>query len=209
MPEDTQGRHVIWHRTDVTRADRERQAGHRGMCLWLTGISGSGKSTIATAVERRLHEEGYRTYLLDGDNLRHALNADLGFSEEDRHENVRRVAHVAKLFVDAGVVVLCALISPFREDRARARALFDAGSFVEVHVHCPVDVCAQRDPKGLYQKVQQGLIQNFTGVSAPYEPPEQPEVRVNTDELSVEQCVNQILQYVRPRLCLDGDKVTV
>ncbi|MCL6547475.1 MAG: adenylyl-sulfate kinase [Alicyclobacillus sp.] len=190
----------MWQPTKVTRRDRERQAGHRGMCLWLTGISGSGKSTIACAVEQRLHEEGIRTYLLDGDNVRHGLNADLGFSEADRRENVRRVAHVANLFVDAGVVVICALISPFRQDREQARSLFDPVSFAEVYVSCPVEVCAARDPKGLYQKVKKGLISNFTGVTAPYEPPERPELVLNTAESDVEACVEQVLSYVRPRL---------
>ncbi|MCL6443840.1 MAG: adenylyl-sulfate kinase [Alicyclobacillus sp.] len=194
---------VVWEQTKIGRADRERQAGHRGLCLWFTGMSGSGKSTIAKAVEQRLHAAGMRTYLLDGDNLRHGLNADLGFSEADRKENVRRVGEVARLFVDAGVVVMAALISPFRQDRDAVRAKFEEGSFVEVFVDCPISVCASRDPKGLYQKALAGAIPEFTGVSSPYEPPEAPEIHLHTAEQSVQACVAQVLEAITPLLRVD------
>lgn len=187
---------VVRQTVKVSRADRQRLNGHKGICLWLTGMSGAGKSTIANAIEQSLHAQGVRTYLLDGDNLRLGLNQDLGFTEEDRQENVRRVAHVANLFVDAGVVVLAALISPFQADRATARQLFDDDSFVEIHVNCPVEVCEARDPKGLYRKAKAGLIQKFTGVSSPYEIPLHAEITLNTSTSTVDACVSEVIAYL-------------
>ncbi|GGI97889.1 putative adenylyl-sulfate kinase [Alicyclobacillus cellulosilyticus] len=197
MPDD-----IYWHAAKVSREMRERLAGHRGLCLWLTGMSGAGKSTLANAVEYRLYEMGVRTYLLDGDNIRHGLSRDLGFSERDRAENVRRVAEVARLFVDAGVVVLTALISPYRADREAARALFAPGRFIEVYVRCPLPVCEQRDPKGLYKKARAGLIPNFTGISAPYEPPAHPELVVDTAAWDIGKCVDVVVADLVRRLAL-------
>ena len=184
---------LTWHLVDVDKKARERLLGQRPCCIWLTGLSGSGKSTIANALESHLHAQGRLTYLLDGDNVRHGLNADLGFDEADRAENIRRVAEVARLMVDAGIIVIVALISPFAADRQRARALFDLGDFIEVHVDAPVEVCAARDPKGLYAKAHTGQIPNFTGVSSPYEPPLRPELRVDTSAQDLPQSVNSIL----------------
>lgn len=183
---------VVWQQTRTARADRERLNGHPGLCIWLTGLSGAGKSTLATRLEDELHQAGIRTYLLDGDNVRHGLSSDLGFSDADRSEHIRRVANVSKLFVDAGVVVLTALISPFESDRELARSQFDEQSFLEVFVDCPIDVCAQRDPKGLYDKAKRGLIKQFTGISSPYERPATPDITVDTTNSSIEECVQQI-----------------
>jgi bifunctional enzyme CysN/CysC len=187
------GANLTWHLVNVDRQAREQLLGQRPCCIWLTGLSGSGKSTIANALESHLHAQGRLTYLLDGDNVRHGLNADLGFDEADRAENIRRVAEVARLMVDAGIIVIVALISPFAADRQRARTLFDRGEFIEVHVDAPVDVCAGRDPKGLYAKARAGQIPNFTGVSSPYEPPLLPEIRVDTTSQDLAECVSLIL----------------
>jgi len=189
---------VVWHETHVGRSDREARRGHKGATIWFTGLSGSGKSTIANEVDRRLYEQGRFSYVLDGDNVRHGMNGDLGFSPEDRTENIRRIGEVAKLFVDAGALVLTAFISPYREDRDRVRNIADQpGDFIEVFVDCPLDVCEERDPKGLYKKARSGEIPNFTGISAPYEAPEQAEITVNTAEMSVEQTVDTIIEYLR------------
>lgn len=174
------------------------------MCIWFTGLSGSGKSTLASRVEEELHRRGVSTYLLDGDHLRRGLSADLGFSDQDRREQIRRAAHVARLFVDAGIVVLSAFISPFEAEREMARAQFDPDSFVEVFVDCPLEVCAQRDPKGLYVKARQGVIPQFTGISSPYERPLSPDVTVETAKLSVCECTGRILDAVIPRLRHDS-----
>lgn len=187
---------VIWHRGSVTRADRARLKGQRGCCIWLTGLSGSGKSTIANALEVALHQAGRHTYLLDGDNVRHGLNKDLGMSDEDRTENIRRVGELSRLMVDAGLIVISAFISPFRVDRESARALFESGEFIEVYVNASLDKCEERDPKGLYRKARAGLISDFTGIDSPYEVPERPEVQVCTDTNSVDACVQQILAYL-------------
>lgn len=173
----------------IGRAERERLNGHRGMVFWLTGYSGSGKSTIANALEVSLHADGFRTYILDGDNIRHGLNKDLGFADADRVENIRRVAEVAKLMVDAGLIVITAFISPFRSERESARSRFENGEFVEVFVDAPLETCESRDPKGLYKKARAGLLPNMTGIGSPYEPPESPEFHLNTAGQSVEQCV--------------------
>ncbi len=176
---------LTWHETTVTKQDRETLLNQKGCVVWFTGLSGSGKSTLANAVAHQLHERSHHTYVLDGDNVRHGLNKNLGFSPEDREENIRRVGEVAKLFVDAGTIVMTAFISPYREDRDQARELIEENRFVEVFVECPLNICEERDPKGLYKKARTGEIKEFTGISAPYEEPNRPEVVVNTSELSV------------------------
>jgi adenylylsulfate kinase len=187
---------IVWHQGAVTRDDRQEVNGHRGCIVWLTGLSGSGKSTIAVDLEKRLWERGVRAYILDGDNIRHGLNKNLGFSPADRTENIRRIGEVAKLFTDAGLVTLTAFISPYRADRDQVRALVPAGDFVEVHVICPVEVCEQRDVKGLYKKARAGEIKEFTGISAPYEAPLEPELAIDTSAQSVDASARQILQYL-------------
>ncbi len=191
--------HITWHQGHVSRADREQVLGQRGVTIWLTGLSGSGKSTLAVAAERALVERGRHAYVLDGDNIRHGLNKNLGFSPEDRSENIRRIGEVAKLFTDAGVVVFSSFISPYRADRDAVRALMDAGDFVEVFVDAPLDVCEQRDVKGLYKKARAGEIPEFTGISAPYEPPERPELVLDTSRLSVAEGVDAILHYLEEK----------
>jgi adenylylsulfate kinase len=190
---------IVWHQGAVTREDREQLNGHKGCTVWLTGLSGSGKSTIAVDLEKRLCERGVRSYILDGDNIRHGLNKNLGFSPEDRTENIRRIGEVAKLFTDAAAVTVTAFISPYRADRDQVRALMKPGDFVEVHVDCPVDVCEQRDVKGLYKKARAGEIKEFTGISAPYEAPNSPELTIKTSEQSVEQSARQILACLEQR----------
>src|SRR4029077_16254477 len=183
---------IVWHPGAVTRADREALNGHRGCIVWLTGLSGSGKSTIAVELEKRLWDRGVRAYILAGDNTRHGLNKNLGFSPADRTENIRRIGEVAKLFTEAGVGALTSFIPPYRADRDQGRAIMAAGDFVEVHVDCPVEVCEQRDVKGLYKKARAGEIKEFTGISAPYEAPTKPELTINTAGQSVEASANQI-----------------
>jgi len=190
---------ISWSQSDVSRAERERLLGHRAVTLWFTGLSGSGKSTLARAVESALVRDKALAYVLDGDNLRHGLNANLGFSAEDRSENIRRVGEVAKLFNDAGVIVLTAFISPYRADRARARALLPEGQFLEVFVDCPLAICEQRDAKGLYRQARAGEIREFSGISAPYEPPLEPELRVATAEVPLDACVRQVLGLLQSR----------
>lgn len=184
----------------LTRADYHRRNGHGSALLWFTGLSGSGKSTLAHLVEERLFESGWYTYVLDADNLRAGLNGDLGFSAAERRENIRRVGEVARLFSDAGVVVLAALISPFREDRDRVRALFGPQEFFEIYVKCPLTICETRDPKGLYRRARAGEIPDFTGIDSPYEEPELPELVLATNELCVDDCVSQVLQLL-PEIC--------
>lgn len=188
---------ITWHESPIQKSDRRQQNGHHSFVLWLTGYSGAGKSTLANAVQAALYAQGVRVYLLDGDNLRMGLNADLGFSAEDRKENVRRVAEVAKLFVDAGTVVITALISPYQRDRDEARARYQADEFVEVFVDCHLDVCQQRDPKGLYAKARRGEISDFTGVQAPYEAPEHAEIVVHTDKQSIEASASQVMSWLK------------
>lgn len=190
---------VVWHRSSVSREDRDRLKGQRGCCLWLTGLSGSGKSTLANALEVALFEQGRHTYLLDGDNVRHGLNKDLGMSDADRTENIRRVGELSRLMVDAGLIVISAFISPFRADRDAARALFAEGEFIEVYVNASLGKCEQRDPKGLYSKARAGLIRDFTGIDSPYEAPERPEINVCTDSATVGACVAQIMEYLTAR----------
>ena len=187
---------IVWQPTKVSKEDRRRLNGHGSCVLWFTGLSGSGKSTLATEVEKELFQRGVRTYVLDGDNIRHGLNRDLGFGKDDRKENIRRIGEVAKLFVDAGIVTLTAFISPYREDRDMVRALFEPGEFIEIYVKCSLEECERRDPKGLYQKARRGEIRDFTGISAPYEEPVRPELVVETDRETVENSVQKILSHL-------------
>lgn len=188
---------TIWHKPLISKEDRIKKQGYRSCIVWLTGLSGSGKSTIAYAVETKLFEQGKRTYILDGDNIRHGLNKDLSFTPEDRKENIRRIGEVTKLFVDAGIIIFTAFISPYEEDREAVRQLFKKGEFIEVYVKCPVEECERRDPKGWYKKAKTGKIQNYTGISAPYEVPENPELILETDKDNINKCVNKIINYLR------------
>ncbi|MFN5223912.1 MAG: adenylyl-sulfate kinase [Bacteroidota bacterium] len=178
------------------KADRIRQNGHKPCVVWFTGLSGSGKSTLANAVEQLLVAEGIHTYVLDGDNIRHGLNSNLDFSESGRHENIRRIGEVSKLFVDAGIVVLTAFISPFKSDRAMVRSLVEADEFVEVFVDCPIEICEQRDVKGLYKKARAGEIPDFTGISSPFENPEHPEITIPTSACTIEDAAKLITNHV-------------
>lgn len=192
---------VRWHRGEVSRGEREARLGQRGCVLWLTGLSGSGKSTVAYAAERALHDAGREVVVLDGDNVRHGLNCNLGFAPEDREENVRRLGEVAKLFAEQGVIALVSLISPYRGDRDKVRARLGEGEFVEVFMKIPLEVCEERDPKGLYKAVRAGKIKGFTGVDAPYEEPLEPEITVTAqnesgERTSVEDMATQIVQYL-------------
>jgi bifunctional enzyme CysN/CysC len=198
---------IFWSDGTVTPAKRALRNGHKGAIVWLTGLSGSGKSTISHELERELFNVNMQTYILDGDNVRHGLNSNLGFSPEDREENIRRVAEVARLMADAGLIVVTAFISPYRQDRRRAReiALEGGHDFIEIHVDAPVEVCEQRDPKGLYKKARAGEIKEFTGISAPYEAPEDAEITVHTDRQSVAESVAHIVEIVRPRLKVELD----
>jgi len=188
---------IVWHNHKVTKQDRSTIKNQTPVILWFTGLSGSGKSTIANAVETKLYEMGRHTYLLDGDNIRHGLNRDLGFSEEDRIENIRRIGEVAKLFVDSGLIVLTAFISPFQKDRDQVRSLVKKSEFIEVYVDTPLEVCEQRDPKGLYKKARAGEISDFTGISSPYEPPKNPEIHIENNKISVEESVDKIIEYLK------------
>ncbi len=187
---------ITWHEGHATRDERQKLLGQRGVTLWLTGLSGSGKSTVAMAAEQLLCQRGHLAYVLDGDNVRHGLNKNLGFSPDDRTENIRRIGEVAKLFTDAGVIVLTSFISPYRADRDAVRELMAPGDFVEVYVDASLETCEQRDPKGLYQKARAGEIPEFTGISAPYEEPERPELVVDTNVLSVEESAGKLLAYL-------------
>ncbi len=180
---------ITWHGGHIGRKEREALLKQKGATIWLTGLSGSGKSTVAVAAEAELVNRGHLAYVLDGDNVRHGLNKNLGFSPEDRTENIRRIGEVAKLFTDSGVIVFTSFISPYRSDRDEVRALFDDGDFLEVHVSTDIETCEERDPKGLYKKARAGEIPEFTGVSAPYEAPEKPELVLDTGKLSVEESV--------------------
>jgi len=192
---DKKSPNVVWQESQVTRVMRESQNGHRGAVLWFTGLSGAGKSTLANAVEVRLHAMGAHTFVIDGDNVRHGLCADLGFSDSDRVENIRRVSEVAGLFVQAGVLTLTAFISPFRADRAQARKLI-GDAFVEIYCDTPLEVCESRDVKGLYKRARAGEIPAFTGISSPYEPPEHADCVVQTATQTIEQCVDDVMQWL-------------
>lgn len=203
-----QSSNTVWHHATVTRARRERQNRHKSVILWFTGLSGAGKSTLAHAVEERLHQLGCRTFVLDGDNVRHGLCGDLGFSDQDRQENIRRIAEVAKLMLEAGTITLTAFISPFRAERLVARNLVPHGDFIEIYCCCDLEICEQRDVKGLYQKARKGEIQYFTGISSPYEAPENPELKVNSGATSLDDCVDQVLGLLVERgiVSLTGSK---
>jgi adenylylsulfate kinase len=193
---ESRSTNITWHASQVTRGERERLLGQRGATVWLTGLSGSGKSTIAVAAERELVRRGRLAYVLDGDNVRHGLNKNLGFSPADRSENIRRIGEVAKLFTDAGVIAMTSFISPYRSDRDGVRALFAAGDFVEVYVSASVETCESRDVKGLYQRARRGEIPEFTGISAPYEAPERPELVLDTNRQSVEESVASLVAHL-------------
>ncbi|HPO14728.1 MAG TPA: adenylyl-sulfate kinase [Candidatus Hydrogenedentes bacterium] len=198
MAETVKATNITWHQGDIVRANREAANGHRATVIWFTGLSASGKSTLAHAVENTLFERGCRTYVLDGDNIRHGLNKDLGFSPEDREENIRRIGEVAKLFVDAGVIAMTAFISPYRADRAKARSLCP-DSFTEIYVKCDLAVCEERDPKGLYKKARAGQVKEFTGISAPYEEPESPELVIDTSHESLEESAAKVIAYLEAK----------
>uniref|UniRef100_UPI0035A24403 adenylyl-sulfate kinase n=1 Tax=Pseudomonas protegens TaxID=380021 RepID=UPI0035A24403 len=187
---------LVWHQASVTRARREAKNGHRGAIIWFTGLSGSGKSTLAHAIEEVLHLRGCQTFVLDGDNVRHGLCGDLSFSMQDRQENIRRIGEMAKLFMEAGTVVLTAFISPYRADRERVRSMVERDDFIEVYCDAPIEVCESRDVKGMYKKARAGEVLEFTGVSAPYEIPMKPEIFVNTGALELGACVQQIIDKI-------------
>lgn len=196
---------VVWHHATVTRQRREQQNGHRSAILWFTGFSGAGKSTLAHAVEESLHRASCRTFVLDGDNVRHGLCSDMGFSAADRKENIRRIGEVAKLFIEAGTIAMTAFISPFRSDRESVRHLVPHGDFLEIYCNAPLDVCEQRDVKGMYKKAKRGEIKEFTGISSPYEVPENPELSVDTTQ-SIEKCVQQVLDLLVKRGVISADQ---
>lgn len=187
---------ITWHDSEVTKQDRQQLHGHKSATLWFTGLSGSGKSTISVELEKALFERKKHAFRLDGDNVRHGLNKNLGFSPEDRQENIRRIGEVSKLMVDAGLITITAFISPYREDRDNVRALLDDDEFIEIYTQCSVEECERRDPKGLYKKARTGEIPEFTGISAPYEEPRNPEITIDTEQLDVKDAVTQILNYL-------------
>ncbi len=188
---------IVWHQSLITRGRREQQNGHKSFILWFTGLSGAGKSTLAHRVEEILHEYGCKTYVFDGDNVRHGLCSDLGFSLEDRSENIRRIGEMSKLFIDAGVIALTAFISPFRQDRRLVRSLVDQGDFIEIYCNTPIEICEKRDTKGLYKRARLGEIADFTGISSPYEEPDDPEMTIFTGEDGLDVCARRIIDYLR------------
>ena len=190
---------VVYHRASVTRNRRQKMNKHRSVIIWFTGLSGSGKSTLAHAVEEELHQDGCRTFVFDGDNVRHGLCANLGFAAEDRHENIRRIGEMAKLFIEAGVIALTAFISPFKADRERVRALVPENDFIEIYCNSPLAVCEERDVKGLYKKARRGEIKNYTGISSPYEEPEHPDLVLDTANETVETNVEKVLELLEER----------
>ena len=192
--------HIIPHNHKIKQEDRVARNGYRPLLLWFTGLSGSGKSTLANAVEDHLFKNDLTTYILDGDNIRSGLNSDLAFTEESRKENIRRIGEVSKLFLDAGTITLTAFISPFIDDREMVKKLVGVSNFIEIFVDCPLEICEQRDVKGLYKKARKGEIKNFTGIDSPFETPEDPDVYVNTHEKSIEQCTSDIIQFILPKL---------
>jgi adenylylsulfate kinase len=193
---EPKAKNIVWHQTTVTKAEREKMSGHKGCTVWLTGLSGSGKSTLANLLEKALWERNVRSFVLDGDNVRHGLNKDLGFSPADRTENIRRIGEVAKLFTEAGVINATAFISPYRADRDLVRNIMEKGDFVEVLVDCDLDECEKRDPKGLYKKARAGEIPEFTGISAPYEAPNTPELTINTTHQTEQQSLDALIGYL-------------
>ena len=190
---------IKWHHGKITKDDRVKLLGQKGVTIWLTGLSGSGKSTIAVELEHALIENKHQAYILDGDNIRHGLNKNLGFSPEDRTENIRRIGEVAKLFTDANIITITAFISPYRQDRDNVRKLLKDGEFVEVYIKCPIDVCEQRDTKGLYKKARAGEVKEFTGISAPYEEPLNPELTIDTSTMTVDESTRAIVQHLEQK----------
>ncbi len=200
MTEQRKSSNTVWHNATVTRERREAQNGHRGVILWFTGLSGSGKSTLAHTVEELLHHAGCKAFVLDGDNVRHGLCSDLGFTEQDRIENIRRIGETAKIFIEAGVIALTAFISPFLSDRKRVRSMVPHGDFLEIYCKCPLEVCEQRDVKGLYRRARAGEIPHFTGISSPYEPPLDPELVVKSDgSIALAEAAQQVITLLRER----------
>ena len=196
---NTQNNNVFWHNATVNRLRREKLNGHHAVMLWFTGLSGAGKSTLAHSVEEVLHHNGCRTYVLDGDNVRHGLNSDLGFSIEDRGENLRRIGEMCKLFIDAGVITLAAFISPLHRERDRLRSMFPYGDFLEIYCSASLEVCEKRDSKGIYRRARAGEIPNFTGITSPYEPPHRPELKINTGELSLKDSIERVTVLLKER----------
>ncbi|AGK52481.1 adenylyl-sulfate kinase [Bacillus sp. 1NLA3E] len=193
---------IIWHNTTISKKDRHRLNGHKSCVLWFTGLSGSGKSTLANAVDQELFRNGLRSFVLDGDNIRHGLNRDLSFHKLDRKENIRRIGEVAKLFVESGQIVSSAFISPFREDRDLVRGMFGGNEFIEIYCNCPIHICENRDPKGLYKKARKGEIHDFTGISSPYEAPLSPEIIIETSNTSIDQSVKKIFSFLQAKRIL-------
>ena len=189
-------KHIVWHDHHISKEDRAEQKKQKPCLIWFTGLSGSGKSTVANALEQQLYIDSHHTYLLDGDNIRHGLSKDLGFSDEDRVENIRRIGEASKLFVDAGLIVMTAFISPFKSDRNIARSLVEESEFIEIYMNTPLEVCEQRDPKGLYKKARAGVIPHFTGIDSDYEAPENPELTLNTAVHSTDECVVKIIDFL-------------
>lgn len=192
-------KNISWHTGNITKQIRQNAYGHKSVVLWFTGLSGSGKSTLAAEVEEKLFKEGMKTYRLDGDNVRFGLNEDLAFSKADRKENIRRIGEVSKMFVDAGIITLTSFISPYKLDREMVRHLLEDDEFIEIYVKCDLDVCEKRDPKGLYRKARNGEIKGFTGIDDPYEEPEEPEIIVETDKMTLEECTKKIIQYLKEK----------
>ncbi|WP_088071151.1 adenylyl-sulfate kinase [Gottfriedia luciferensis] len=192
-------KNIVWHHSSISKQDRRLKNNHHSCILWFTGLSAAGKSTIANEISKALFQLNIQQYVLDGDNIRHGLNKDLGFSDYDRTENIRRIGEVAKLFVDNGQIVLTAFISPFIADRNLVRTLVESDEFIEIYVECSVETCENRDPKGLYKKAKNGEIKNFTGISSPYEAPLNPELTLNTDKLSIQECVETVLQFLKSK----------
>lgn len=197
---------LYWHKHSVTAEERWKSYGYKSCVIWFTGLSAAGKSTLANVLSKELHIMQIKNYVLDGDNIRHGLNKNLGFSHDDRKENIRRIGEVAKLFVDAGLIAMAAFISPYREDRSNVRRLLGNGQFIEVFVKCPVSECERRDPKGIYKRARAGEIKEFTGVSAPYEEAENPEIILKTDEMSLEKCIKTLLNYLRENKYIQDSK---
>lgn len=193
----SESNNITWHDSEVTKEERQKRNGHKSAVIWFTGLSGSGKSTVSVALEKALFNEGKQTYRLDGDNVRHGLNKNLGFSPEDRTENIRRIGEVAKLMVDAGSITVTAFISPYKQDRDNVRAILEDGEFIGVYTKCSVEECENRDPKGLYKKARSGEIPEFTGISAPYEAPDHPEIILDTEHESIDQSVDRVIQYLK------------
>lgn len=188
---------ITWHSQQIQKRNRQKLLGHRSVIVWFTGLSASGKSTLCTAIAEELYKQGINTFVLDGDNIRHGLNKDLGFSPEERSENIRRIGEVAKLFIEAGIITLTAFISPYQKDRKLARDMVDSDEFIEVYVKCSIEECERRDPKGLYKKAKNGEIDNFTGITAPYEEPVHPEIVIENDRQEIVTSVNQVIDFLK------------